>query len=321
MRAVVIDRYGDTDELHLRDAPTPEPGEGMVRLRVICASVNPVDTKLRQGGLRMYYPLTFPCVLGYDVCGVVDRVGPGVTEWVEGDAVFGRLKTGHSGSYAEYCLAHAGVLARKPTTMTFADAAAIPLAAMTALQSMRDLGRLKKGHRVLVNGASGGVGTYAVQIAVALGANVTAVSSAKNHSLVTELGAHAAIDYASTDFTRGNDSYNVVFDAVANQSFWACRSVITPGGAYVNTLISPHLALSILITSVTRWFGSRTASLIQVQPKRADLELLTGWVDEGRLRTVTDSEFNLEDMGLAHERSETGRVRGKVVIRVAPDPS
>ncbi len=320
MLAVVIDRYGDVEELQLRELPVPEPGPNRVRIRVICASINPVDWKLRSGHLRMYFPMKMPAQLGFDVAGIVDAVGTGVTKWADGDAVYARLETGKAGSYAEYCLATSEFLGAKPPSMSFADAAAVPLAALTALQSMRDLGRLRSGGRVLINGASGGVGTYAVQIGRAMEAHVTAVCSAPNHELVRGLGADACIDYRTDDFTTGDEPYDVVFDAVANKTFWRCRPVTKPGGAYVNTLISPNLAAWIAMSSITRVFGSRTASLIRVKPRGTDLDTLSAWIEDGMLKTITDSTFALADIRMAHERSQSGRARGKVVVRVADDP-
>ncbi len=316
MQAVAIDAYGGTDQLELREMEVPEPGRGQLRIRVRAAAVNPIDWKLRSGQLRFLLPQRFPLVLGFDAAGEVDALGPGAEGFTVGDPVYARLDTNGGGSYAQYAVAGARAFARKPESLTMEQAAAIPLAALTALQALRDLGGLGEGQKALVNGASGGVGTFAVQIASALGAEATGVCSAANAELVRELGATEVVDYAREDFTKRAASYAVVFDAVANRSFIEARRVLAPGGAYVTTLPSPGILLWAALTAAAPLIGGRKARMIRVAPRGKDLEYLTGLVDDGRLKPLIDSEFPLERIAEAHQRSESGRARGKIVISI-----
>ena len=258
-------------------------------------------------------------MLGLDVAGLVDSVGPGVDHLQVGDKVYCRLKTGVGGGYAEYVVTDADIVAKTPTTLGFPEAAGIPLAALTALQAMRDLGGARQGQRVLINGASGGVGTFAVQIAKAMGCHVTAVCSAASAAMVTGLGADACIDYRTSDFTASGLTFDVIFDAVGNRSFPECRRLLTPGGSYVSTLFNLRLLFWRLFTGVTRRFGGRTADWIQVVPSRPDLEQLGLWADEGVLRTLIDSVFPLNDVAGAHDKSASGRAKGKIIIEVIKD--
>ena len=316
MKAIVIDKYGGTEQLQYRDCELPTPASDQVLLRVMAASVNPVDWKIRSGAIRLFYPADLPnAPLGYDVAGTIEAMGDAVSGWNPGDAVYTRLNTGKMGSYAEFCTVEASILAPKPTNMSFEEAAAVPLAALTALQAMRDLGGLATGQRVLINGASGGVGTYAVQIAKAIGAQVTAVCSQGNHALATELGADRVIDYRQEDFTTLGDAYHVVFDAVANRSFGDCRKILEPNGAYVTTVPSLSFAFWVVASRLT----TQRPYLIRVVPRAEDLRLLTKWSEAGWLKPVIDSTFDLADTAAAHLRSESGRARGKIVLRVRAD--
>jgi NADPH:quinone reductase-like Zn-dependent oxidoreductase len=319
MRAVVIDAYGGTDQLELRDLPTPVPGPGQVRIQTQAASVNPVDYKMRSGELKQFYPVSFPGVLGFDVAGIVDAVGPDVVHLRAGDEVFCRLPTNRGGGYAEYVVTDADIVARMPMSLGFEEAAGMPLAALTALQALRDLAALRTGQRVLVNGASGGVGTYAVQIAKAMGCDVTAVCSGISMQMVASLGADRCIDYRAEDFVASGQTFDVVFDAIGNRSFPECRPVMAQGGAYVSTVFSLPLVGWRVWTRATRWLGGPTAHWVQVEPSRSDLEQLALWADVGSLRTLVDSVFPLSDVAGAHERSASGRAKGKIIVKVVSD--
>lgn len=313
MKAVVIDGYGSADRLVVRDIDKPTLDANQVLIRVRATSVNPIDWKLRRGMLRLIWPLEFPCVLGFDVAGVVEDVGERVSRWTPGEEVYGSLSRG--GGYAEYVAIEESTIAPKPMTLSFEEAASVPAAALTALQALRDTARLAPGHRVLVNGASGGVGSFAVQIGVALGGRVTGVTSSRNVDLVRQLGAERVIDYTREDFENDHTLYDMVFDVVPNRSFRSCAPVLTPRGVYVTTAPGPG---SIAWNLVTSGFGivgyGKRCRWVMLKPKRVDLEILAEWIDQGKLKPVIDRTYTLEEIQQAHEHSESGHARGKIVI-------
>ncbi len=320
MRAAAINGYGGSDRLAVRDLPDPgPPGPGQVLLRVRAAGVNPLDWKIRRGSLRLLMPAKLPLVLGYDVAGEVVEIGPEVTRFQPGDAVFGTVDViRQGGSYAELALARDSALSAKPEALSFEEAAALPMAGLTALQALRDKGELAAGERVLVNGAAGGVGHFAVQIAFALGAHVTAVTSRGNLGFVRSLGAHEVIDYEEEDFAGRDETWDVVFDAVNSQTYADCEPVLSPdGGIYIATLGGPRLMIWLGLTSLGGLFGQRRrARLVMVKHRADDLAFLARLVSQGRLRPEIQEVFSLEEIREAHDLSESGHVRGKVVVRV-----
>ncbi len=318
MKAVVIDRFGGLDQLSIREMPRPEPGVGEVLIRVQAAGVNPLDWKIRQGQLRLLLGSKFPKILGVDVAGEVSAVGSGVSQFRVSDPVFALLNPTRAGGYAEYVVAQESAVAKRPEGLSAEDAAALPVAGLTALQSLRDLGELAEGQALLVNGASGGVGTFAVQIGKILGAEVVGVCRGCNAELVRGLGADEVIDYTREDFTSRPAWFDVVLDAVAQRSFSACSRVLSSRGTYISTLPGPGLFFWMAAGPLAGLFGSKKrAKLIVVKKRGEDLDLLARWVVEGKLRPLIEQVFPLEAVREAHERSESGRVRGKIVLRVS----
>jgi NADPH:quinone reductase-like Zn-dependent oxidoreductase len=320
MRAAVIDGYGGSDRLQVREVGEPgEPGPGQVLLLVRAAGVNPIDWKMRRGSLRLVMPAKFPLILGYDVAGEVEAIGPEVTRFQPGDRVFGMTDPRpRGGSYAERTLARESALAAMPESLSFEEAAALPVAGLTALQALRDKGELVAGETVVINGASGGVGHLAVQIAFTVGADVTGVSSRRNLDFVRSLGAHEVIDYEEEDFAGRDGAWDVVFDAVGNRSYQDCEpSLSANGGVYVTTAVGPRPFLNALFTGLSGLFGQRKrARWITIGPKGEDLAFLARLADQGRLHPEIQEVFPLEKIRQAHDLSETGRVRGKIVVRV-----
>ena len=312
MRAVVYDKYGPPEVLELRDVPSPVPAEHEVLVKVRAAALNPKDSLIRKGKFRRFTVAQFPRRLGYDVSGVVAAIGQDVTRFAVGEEVFGMKQAWAGGTVAEEVCLLEGELAKKPPGSSFEEAAAMPLAALTALQALRDEARLQPGQRALINGGSGGVGVFAIQVARALGAKVTTISSARNFELCRSLGAEETWDYATRkDFGSG---WDVFFDVFGNRSFGAVRSVLTTNGTYVTTVPSvQNAALHVLTT-----FLSRRVRLVVVKSKAGDLELLARWVQEEKLKAVIDRVVTLEEVGLGQAHVETKRARGKVVVRVQP---
>ena len=274
MKAITYERYGPPEVLRLQDVERPVPKAGEVLIAVRAASLNPLDWHLLRGSpylVRLMGGLRRPkrTGLGVDVAGRVEAVGSGVTELQLGDEVFGSCR----GALAEYACTAASALVRKPQNLTFEEAAAVPVAALTALQGLRDFGRLRPAQRVVINGAAGGVGTFAVQIAKWLGAEVTGVCSARNLELIRSLGADHAIDYARADFTRGGERYDAILDCIGNHPVSACRRALRPKGRYLlvggqgGRAIGPFArAIAMLLLSP---FVSQSLSLVMAKRKPA----------------------------------------------------
>lgn len=313
MRAIVYDRYGAPENLELRQMPAPVPNANEVLVRVRAASLNPKDSLIRKGKFKAASGNTFPKLLGYDLAGVVEAVGANVTHFAVGDEVFG-MKNGFKGStVAELAVANEDELAKKPTSLSFEEAAALPLTSLTALQALRDLGKVTTGSRVLIHGASGGVGVVAVQIARALGATVTTTSSEKNLDFVRGLGAHEALDYTKTTGLERGREFSCVFDVFGNQRFSKAAPALAKHGVYVTTVPS---ARNVFDDLRTRWLPFKRARLVVVKSNRADLEVLSKLVSTGALRAVIDRVVPLAETAGGQGHIETKRARGKVVVTI-----
>ncbi len=311
MDVVEYDRYGDASELHVRQRPIPTATLGHVVVRVKAAALNPKDVLARAGKFPWLAGRTFPKQLGYDWSGEVAEVGPGCEGLRVGDALFGMIQSWSAGACGEYVRVRADELAPKPSGLSWEEAAALPLVGLTALQALRDHGKLTPGQRVLLNGASGGVGVHAIQIAKALGAHVTTLTSAANRELAISLGADDALDYAS--WTPGG-TFDIVFDIFGNRPFASMRRLLTDRGRYISTV--PKLAN--LIAAARTVLSRQRAFVVVVRSKRHDLAVLSELVARGALRPIIDRVFPLADVAVASKLIETKRSRGKVVLRVTP---
>jgi len=311
MRAVLIDRYGGPEVLRLATVPRPVPTRGQVLVRTRFIGVNPKDVIVRKGKFQIATGKKFPLIVGHDIAGEVVEVGLGA-DLAKGDLVYGMINDFAGRAYAEYAAVDCQQLAKAPTSIELAVAAAVPLAAQTALQALRDDARLKAGQTVLINGASGGVGVFAVQIAKILGAQVTAVCSHRNVDLVTELGADRVIDYTQTELVDLDERFDVIFDVFGNYRFEQLKKLLSARGTYVNTIPSARIFKDVARSFVRR----KRAKLVIVKSKREQLDWLRQQIDAGRLRVVVDRSFPLTDVADAHRYMETKRARGKVVLSV-----
>ncbi|AEE47441.1 NADP-dependent oxidoreductase [Cellulomonas fimi] len=307
MRAITYSRYGGSDVLELTEQPTPKVGPDTVLVRVRAASVNPVDWKVRQGYLDPIMDVHFPVVPGWDVAGVVERVGLDTPEYQVGDEVFGYVRTDwvHGGTFAEYVSAPVRTLARKPATLSFEEAAAVPLAGLTAYQSIRRSG-VTAGQTVLVHAAAGGVGGFAVQVARALGARVIGTASESNHAFLRDLGAEP-VTYGDGLVERvralAPEGVDVVLDYGSPDAIATAPSLLRDGGTIA----------SIVDAKARDELGGH---YVWVRPDPADLAALGALIDEGKVRVEVAQVFDLADAAAAHDASASGHVRGKVVVRV-----
>lgn len=309
MLAIRQERFGGPEVLQPIEVPRPEPGLGEILVRVHAAGVNPTDWKHRASRLFLGEP---PYVLGWDVSGVVERVGLGVTIWKPGDEVFGMLPYPHgAGSHAEYVVGPARAFASKPLGIDHVQAGALPLAALTAWQALVDTAGLEAGQRVLVHAAAGGVGHLAVQIAKARGAHVIGTASAPKHEFVRGLGADEMIDYRSTDFAEAVRDADVVFDTIGGDYQLRSLRALRPGGVLVSTLPVPAEGLH----EEAERAGVR-AELILVEADHAGMRSIAGLVEAGRLRATIADTYPLAEAARAHEAGETGRTTGKLVLVV-----
>ena len=324
MHAIVYHRYGPPDLLEYSEIEKPSPAPGEVLIRVCAASVNPYDWHFLRGTptfIRLFTGLGGPKSprLGADVAGVVDAMGPGVVRFKPGDAVFGTAK----GAFAEYACATEKTIILKPEKLTFAQAASIPIAGITALQGLRDCGRLRPQQSVLINGASGGVGTFAVQIARSYGAHVTGVCSTRNLELVRSIGAEYVIDYTQEDFTQSGQTYDVIFDLVGNHPLSSLRRALHPRGIYVGCggggpeKGSADLLKMMIGRMVAAPFASQKLTGVLAKVTSDDLDVLGELAATGKMTPVLDRSFSLAETAAAIRYVEECHARGKVTIAVS----
>jgi len=326
VRAIVYHNYGPPDVLKCEEIEKPSAGDNEVLIKVSAASVNPLDFHLMKGRpniARMLLGLRKPKLTrpGVDVAGQVEAVGRNVTLFKPGDEVFGSCR----GAFAEYVCTSESALVMKPNNVTFEQAASAPVAAFTALQGLRDKGQIRSGQKVLINGAGGGVGTFAVQVAKWFGAEVTGVCSTRNVGMVRSIGADRVIDYTQEDFTKGTQRYDLIFDLVANHSLSACRRVLNPKGIYIGAGIV-GLGGS-MIGLPARWikalvlsrFVSQKFVIFMARRSKEDLTIVSELMAAGKVTPVIDRRYRLSEVPQAIRYLEEGHARGKVVITLERD--
>ena len=309
MRAVEYDQYGDAEVLHMADHPVPLRLRGQLMIEVLASSVNPIDYRFRRGDMKGLIPFGFPRIPGYDVAGIVVETDSD-SSFAVGDRVMAFLDHTRGGALADYAVCSDSVAARIPDSMSMQEASAIPLAGTTALQSLRDHGKIKSGQTVLVNGASGGVGIFAVQIAKHYGCHVDAIASGPNREFCLSLGADHFYDYAQDDFTKSNERWDIVFDVAGKAHYLQARAVLKEGGHFVST----EPSIKGLLMTILTWPLSKSGQVMLADPSGDDLRELIRLYESGKLNVTIDSTFPFEQAAQAHRRVEEGVDRGKVVL-------
>ncbi len=322
MNAVVITQYGSPDVLKFKEVQKPVPGDDEVLIKVHAAAVNAGDWHLMRADpfmIRLMYGLQKPKfeILGTDVAGTVEAIGKNVTQFQPGDEVFGNLSGSGFGAFAEYVSAPENRIVLKPGNITFEDAAAVPSAAVTALQALRDKGQIQAGQKVLINGASGGVGMFAVQIAKAFGAEVTAVCSTRNMERARSIGADHVIDYTQEDFTQNGQQYDLILAANGYHPIFDYKRALSPNGIYVMTGGSmAQLFQVITFGPLISMTSSKKMSNMMVKSSQEDLVFMQGLLETGQVAPVIDRRYPLSEVPDAIRYLEEGHAKGKVVIMI-----
>lgn len=323
MKAIVYENYGSPDVLELKEVAKPAPGDNDVLVKVQAASLNAADWHvlrakpflIRLMGLGFLRPKNK--ILGADVSGLVEGVGRNVKQFHPGDEVFGDISASGWGAFAEYACVHEDALVLKPAGLTFEEAAAVPLAALTALHGLRDKGQIKAGQKVLINGASGGVGTFAVQLAKYFGAEVTAVCSTKNLDKVRTIGADHVIDYSREDFTQSGQKYDLIFAANGYHSIFDYKRALNPGGSYIMSGGSgSQMFEAIILGPVISMTGDKKLGSVSSKPDKNDLLFLKELLEAGKIVPVIDRRYPLSEVADAVRYLEEGHARGKIVITI-----
>jgi NADPH:quinone reductase-like Zn-dependent oxidoreductase len=311
MKAVVIHEYGGTEVLKYEDVSRPEPQMDQIRARIVAAGVNPVDGMIRSG-MFANEKRAFPIILGGDIAGVVEKVGGKITKFKVGDPIFAYVSLDNSGGYAQYALVTEREAAPKPRSLTFVEAAAVPIVALTAWQALIDTAKLKSGQTVLIHGGSGGVGSFAIQIAKARGAKVMATASTANQDFLKQLGADVAIDYTKQKFEDIAKDVDIVLDSIGKDTLARSYGVVKKGGIIVSLVARPNQ------TELEK-HGIRGEAL-SVDPNSDELTEIGKLIDDEKIKVIVSQTFPLSEAIKAQQQVATGHTRGKIVLKVADEP-
>jgi len=312
MKAVVIHKYGGPEVLKYEDVPRPEAQADQILVRVIAAGVNPVDGMIRSGMFAKEGNRAFPIILGGDVAGVVEKVGSKITKFKAGDPVFAYVSLDNSGGYAQYALVTEREVALKPKSLTYVEAAAVPIVALTAWQALVDTAKLGPGQTILIHGGSGGVGSFAIQIAKARGAKVIATASTANQDFLKQLGADVPIDYTKQKFEDVAKDVDVVLDSIGKDTLGRSYGVVKKGGIIVSIVARPNQA-------ELDKYGIRGTAL-SVEPNSEELAEIGQLIDEKKIKVIVSRTFPLSEAMKAQEQVATGHTRGKIVLKVGDEP-
>jgi NADPH:quinone reductase-like Zn-dependent oxidoreductase len=311
MNAVVVHEYGGPEVLKYEDVPRPEPKDDQILVRVIAAGVNPVDGSIRSGRYARFFNTKLPLIPGYDISGTVEKVGAKMTKFKVGDPVYAYIGLKEGGGYAEYAVAMEKEASLKPNSLNYIEAAAVPLAAETAWQALVDTAKLSAGQTVLIHGGSGGVGSFAIQIAKARGAKVIATASTPNQELLKQLGADVAVDYTKTKFEDVAKDVDVVVDSVGKDTLARSYGVVKKGGFIVSLVAQPDPAQ-------LEKHGIRGAPL-SVEPNDDELAEISKLIDQKKIKVIISQVLPLKEAAKAQAQSDTHHTRGKIVLKVAEE--
>jgi len=313
MKAAIINSFGATSVLEIVDMPKPKVQADELLVRVRAAAINPKDTFIRKGHLKRFTGDRFPMQMGFDFAGEVVKAGDHAKDFQESEHVYGMLGGWHGGTCAEYVAVKSNQLANKPGGLSFEQAAALPMVTLTALQGLRDDAGIQARNDVCINGASGGVGSMAVQIAKIYRASVTAISRIQNHEFLHRLGAHSCIDYRVTDISQTDQRFDIFFDIFGNQRFQAIKRILRSNGVWVSTVLQPHVFISIMRT---KFFSRKKAKLVRVKSNRDDLRTIRDWADARQLKPIIQKVFPFDKIRDAHAQQETKHTRGKIIVQI-----
>jgi len=317
MKAAVIKRFGNQDVFEMADIAKPQIDNNQILIKVFTHSINPIDWKQRAGNHKFILGSPFPVVLGYDVCGEVVEVGTDIKKFKPGDMVFGVLDNKYGGALAEFAKGHENCFAHKPENITIKQASAFPMVSLTALQALRDTVKLKSGQTLIINGASGGVGHIAIQVAKLLRARVIAVASSKSREFVSTFNPDRFIDYTKEDILKLDEKADVFMDIAGNYNLPKIKHLIKDNGNYLNLEY-----IKTIKTMPLYWFykffskGKRVKTLL-MKHNSSDLELIARWISEGKLSVAIDKEFTLDEISKAHEYAQMGHNKGKNIVVIS----
>ncbi|HDR6269284.1 NADPH:quinone reductase [Bacillus cereus] len=331
MKAMIIDRYGKVP-MHMAEVPTPEINEYEVLAEIHAASINPIDFKIRDGKVKMLLKYEMPLILGNDFAGVITKVGSKVTRFKVGDEIYARPRKNKIGTFAEYIAIHEDDIALKPKNLSFEEAASIPLVGLTSYQALHDIMQLQKGQRILIHAGSGGVGTFAIQLAKIMGAIVTTTASEAGANLVTSLGADEIINYKTEKFEDILKNYDAVFDTIGGATLEKSFNIIKSGGNIVSVSGMPNarftkefgsgffktLLFSLASKKLTALEKKHNAqySFLFMKPSGDQLRTIANYIEAGQIKPVIDRVFPFEDAQKAMEYSESGRAKGKIIVKI-----
>jgi len=311
MKAIVYNKKAHPDKLVYCDIEKPVPNDDEVRVKIIAASVNAADYRSMKMGL-----IPKKKIFGADIAGIVESAGRNIQQFKLGDEVIGEIADHGFGGFAEYALAPEKLLVHKPSKISFEDAAALPMAALTALQALRDKGNIQNGHQVLIIGSGGGVGTFAVQLAKYFGATVTAICGTKNVEQTKKLGADEVIDYTKENFTKSNKSYDIILAVNGNYPLLACKRILNPKGRYVMVGGALSQIFKGIIFGWVMSLGPKKILFLAAKPKQKDLEFIAMLASDGKIKPVIDKYYPLDKTAVAVHYLGEGHATGKIVIKV-----
>ena len=315
MKAAIINRFGGPDVFEIKDIPVPSPAPDQILIKVYTSSINPVDWKHREGNHKLLLGSNFPIILGYDVCGKVMEVGSNIKNFKKGDIVMGDLDNKYGGALAEFAVGHENCFTLKPHNLSNEKAAGVPLAALTALQALRDKCDLKVNQKIVINGASGGVGHFALQMAHIMGAKVIAVAGNNNQPFIEEFHPHRVVDYSKEEITNLDEKVDVFFDVVGNYSYLKIRHLLNKNGIYVN----PHPRPVILSHKILAFFRGRKVFTLLRKHSDEDLAQIASWIKSEKIHITIDKVFTLDEINLAHDYAQNKRTRGKIIIKIVEE--